>query len=933
MKRSSRIVIPATLLTLAWTGVLADDDEPLTLKSLKGRTAEVEVSEAAPVSTEEKLEAYRNYLDLDTGDELLQAEALRRQADLYMELGEDRFIRDGGNLRNDPNHRKAIELYNQIRRDYPDYIQMELVLYQLSKAYENTGKQKQVLAVLNEFVADYPDSRYYGEAQFRRGEILFMKRDYSGAELAYAEVLKVGDQSRFYEQSLYKSGWSYFKQGFYEPGVEDFLVLLDRKLTGETEAAVAAQVSSMSRAERELFDDTLRVLSLIFSYEAGAASITEYMDSRPAAQYAWLMYESLGELYIEKERYTDAAMVYEAFAADYPLHREAPLFQAESIEAYRKGNFPSLVVEGKQRYVETYGLDAAYWQAWAPAERPEVVAVLKQDLSDLAQYDHARAQKDKDPLAYAAAAGWYRRYLDYFPDDPDSAERSFLLGEVLLESGQPDQAVTAYRNASYNYDGFPKAAEAGYAAILASRAHAETLAGEDAVDWNRQQIREDLIFARAYPDHEETPNVLANVSEQLFAANEFAAASVVAGQMLTRQPPVEIELQRVGWRVVAHARFDEAAYIYAEQAYRNLLALRLDKTEKAEVNERIAASIYRQAEAAQAAGDVDTAVANYLRIEDKSDIKQTAVFDAATLLIVSERWSDSIPVLEQFRKDYPQSEYVNDVSQKLAFSYLQAGMVLAAANEFENLSANGAIDPDTQREVLWQSAELYQKNGDLKSAKRTYTRFTKQFPEPLAESLEARYRLSELALQMNDPKARMAMLNEIIKQDAGAGAERSERSKYLAAKASLELAEPYWGRFAEVRLTAPLKKSLKKKKDRMEDALTAFNKAADYGVAEVTTVATYYVAELYYTLANDLLESERPAGLNEMELEQYEILVEEQAFPFEEQAIELYEVNVSRAAEGIYDDAIRSSYARLATLMPGRYAKPERTESYALLTD
>ena len=81
------------------------------------------------------------------------------------------------------------------------------------------------------------------------------------------------------------------------------------------------------------------------------------------------------------------------------------------------------------------------------------------------------------------------------------------------------------------------------------------------------------------------------------------------------------------------------------------------------------------------------------------------------------------------------------------------------------------------------------------------------------------------------------------------------------------------------------------------------------------------------------MTSEKPPGLNNDELEQYDILLEEQAFPFEEQAIEIYEVNVQRAANGVYDQAVKGSYARLAELMPGRYSRSERTESYASLTD
>ncbi len=135
------------------------------------------------------------------------------------------------------------------------------------------------------------------------------------------------------------------------------------------------------------------------------------------------------------------------------------------------------------------------------------------------------------------------------------------------------------------------------------------------------------------------------------------------------------------------------------------------------------------------------------------------------------------------------------------------------------------------------------------------------------------------------------------------------------------------------KLTAPLKDSLKIKKSRMELALQAYSKAADYGVADVTTAATFEIAELYYRLSRDLMHSERPDSLSAEELEQYDILLEEQAFPFEEKAIEIFVANAGRAADGVYDEAVRKSFDRLAELMPARYGKSERSENVVAQLD
>jgi tetratricopeptide (TPR) repeat protein len=125
-----------------------------------------------------------------------------------------------------------------------------------------------------------------------------------------------------------------------------------------------------------------------------------------------------------------------------------------------------------------------------------------------------------------------------------------------------------------------------------------------------------------------------------------------------------------------------------------------------------------------------------------------------------------------------------------------------------------------------------------------------------------------------------------------------------------------------------LSKSLAAKRRALETALGGYKEAAAYNVAEVTTQASFEMAELYRQLAVDLMASERPKNLNKDELEQYDLLLEEQATPFEEQAIKLHEANAARAQDGIYDAGVKGSYAALAKLMPARFGKTELLGSW-----
>ena len=107
--------------------------------------------------------------------------------------------------------------------------------------------------------------------QFRRGELLFSAKRYPEAERAYAAVIARGGTSAFYQQSLYKHGWSLFKQSLTLESLPSFGGVLDREL-GTHAAQARCSLESLKRADRELVEDTLRVMSIAFSYNDGAAT-------------------------------------------------------------------------------------------------------------------------------------------------------------------------------------------------------------------------------------------------------------------------------------------------------------------------------------------------------------------------------------------------------------------------------------------------------------------------------------------------------------------------------------------------------------------------------------------------------------------------------------------------------------------------------------
>ncbi|MGI9234411.1 MAG: tetratricopeptide repeat protein [Woeseiaceae bacterium] len=931
MKMARYLLSTLVALTVIGSAAHADVKKKDTIKSLEKKTVKIRPGNVILDSNDLARDNYRAFLDLVTDDPELRAEAMRRLGDLELESTEADQLADNIDSLDSAGYDNAVGLYQQLLEAYPDYRRNDTVLYQLARAYEIGGRTEEALDVLNELVEKFPDTALIDEVQFRRGEMLFLRKNYNDAEAAYQDVRAYGEGSRFYEQALYKLGWSQFKLAWHEDSLGPFFDLLDRKIKDVDIGEGEERLGSLKRAERELVEDTFRVLSISFSYMEGANSIDSFLDSRQNPAYSYVIYSNLGDLYLEKERYIDAAETYEAFVAQDPFHAKAPILQVEVIEAYKRGGFPSLVLQGKKGFVERYGMDGEFWIRNPVEENQAVASHLKSNLTDLAQYYHAEAQRDGKKSDYQEAANWYRKYLDYFPGQADSANTNFLLAEILFESEDYEAATSEYERTAYGYIDHEKSAESGYAAILSYREHEKSLTGVAKDDWHKRYLDSGLKFADTYPDHPESGAVLTTVAEDLFAQNQFDLAIAVGQAVVAKQPPVEAALARTAWTVVAHSQFDLGNFNEAERAYYSLQNVTpADDADAAqEIDDRIASSIYKQGEQARDGGDLESAVMHFTRLGQVvpgSDIRATAEYDAAAALINLQAWDRASGVLEQFRADYPDSEFADDVTQKLAVTYLESGQSDQAAKEFERIANADSTTDDVRREALWKASDLYKSAGTVVSEQRVLNDILARYPNPLAESIEARYRLLQIAEQNGDEQDRVFQLRELVNADAVAGAQRSDRTRFLAAKASLELAEPVRERFRVVKLTQPLADSLKLKKSLMEDVLAAYTGAADYGVAEVTTAATFRLGEVYEQFSSDLMDSDRPTELDADALEQYELLLEEQAFPFEEKAIELHTANTNRASDGVYDEWVRMSFDRLAGLMPARYAKKERSE-------
>lgn len=937
------------LIVLCIAGVLAgcaSRPSGETLSSLSRRPApEVEKNQPTAQSREKAVEHYQRFVALETSTRE-QAEAKRRLTDLQLELAErDRLAvieaQESGTIAPEEDfaeldYTAAAAQYEEVLEKFPDFPGTDEVLYQLSRVYTAGSEYEKSMAALDRLVREHPQSPYYAEAQFRRGENLFLDGEYVSSANAYSAVISVGEETRFYEHSLYKYGWAQFKQSEYVGAQQAFFALLDRYF-GVDRVVDESFMEDMAKTRRNSVEDTLRSVSLTLYYQQGAATADEYFITTGKRGYESMVYARLGDFYVEVGDFDRAAATYRGFVKRNPYHISAPQFQVRVMEAYAAAGDADKVLAAKRQLVGDYALESPYWQQNSPRKNPRAMEVVRVNLQELAQHYHAIARRSSSVADADQAAAYYRQYVDMFPSQGDSAHMNFLLAEILFDQQRFDQAAVEYERTSYHYPPHERASEAAYAALLAYAEYEKRLPAtrvEERTLWRKRAVVSAVRFAEIFPKHPEAATVLMNAADELFEMKEPAMANRIAANVI-RRPGVAPELQRSAHIIMAHSTFDQGDYLKAESHYQSVLDLGApDDPQRSSFEEGLAASIYKQAEQLAAAGDQAGAASHFLRVADAapgSSIVPTALYDGAAALLSLEQWAGATEVLERFRAGYPNHELQGDVNQKLALAYLNSGKSTQAAQELEQLSAAADGDPQVRQDALWQAAQLYAEAGDVNRQIQALEDYVFRYRQPFELSIEARHMLAEAERARGNSAQHYRWLQGIV--GTHRGVEGTERTRFLAASASLAMAETTLDDFVSVRLVAPLSENVQRKKRFLEVALDAYETASDYGVAEVTTAATYRIAELYREFSTALVESQRPKGLSDVELEEYELLLEEQAIPFEEKSIELHEINVNRTlSDGLYNDWVKKSYQQLASLYPVRYAKMEmRADPFEML--
>lgn len=919
-----------SLLSLSLTGCFLTETKPLERKTLgqldlSKPQKEVAVKAVTP-SADDIVAAYQEVAKLaPQTNAKLQANSRLAQLSLeQQQLAQEQGLSQGNDY-----FSQTINQYQLLLAQPEGLESRDDVLYQLAKAYFLKGDLEAAYTTVAKLLNEYPEFEHSEELLFRQGEYLFNQKRYGEAKEHYALVVEQHPNSTLVSTARYMLAWSDFKLFNYKASLNNFTKVLDLALQQNGETALS--LDEISSSARYLVADTLRIMSVIFSYnDFDQDPVTHYQ------QYGWqtfsfMNFEALANYYLEKKRYLDAIAVYQKYIENAPAKAHKVDFALAQLSVYKKANFIELLSKYEQTFIAQFGIGSVYLKA--DSEPPSdahfnALTLLEKKYADRSYYQAQTLKKQDKPFEaqFASAANGYSRYLETLAlKNQRDIDSEYLLAESLYQSKQWQLALTQYNNIAYGQLPNKYQDRAGYAVVSiymtklqqAQGANSKTISPELVTN----VVTNWLKFATTFKQHSSATTVLLQTFNLLFEQGLYQELlnyePLLAQFNLTELQGYQAQL------LMAHSHYNLADYDQAELAYKQLLA---NKTQRSPlVAENLAQSMIEQAEQLAGTEQTQLALDKYialLTLLPNTLYREQVQYQVTQYLFSLQLFSKASSWVDDFITRYPTNDSIELLqTQKIdIYKHTQQGDKLA--KQYAYLAENHS-DRNTRRISLLKSAALYFEMGQTERARIQYRSYAHTYPVPFAQNLEAKIALSDIYKNQNKAKEYRFWLNKIILAYQSAPATEKEWAGLAAAKATEVFANDAFYAYKNSQLTLPLKTSLARKRERMTTALNRYQQLAEFGFADYTTQANFKIAKIYHLMAEQIMASERPKHLQDLALEQYELLIEEQAIPFEDKAIALYERNNQLLHSGIYDKWVKETLSELAKLMPARFAKQE----------
>ncbi|MBI5599346.1 MAG: tetratricopeptide repeat protein [Deltaproteobacteria bacterium] len=811
---------------------------------------------------------WEDYMRLTERDENFSLNAVLRFTDMYLDAKDSMYKKDTEAYERD------IILYHSGRMDR-----------------EPAAPQRDYSGLIRHFrrlSKRFKDMKGADALRYGLGYALYEQGERMEAAEVFEDIIKNYPRSPYIVEVNFKLGEFYFDTGQMAEAMEAYTRILEYPYSGFYEKALYklgwvyykndnlekavsafAEVADMHWDEKGmegLGEEALAGVVMSLNHFNETDRALEYFGAKGVKGYAPVVYKRLAGFLIAEAKYDVAIRVFNAYNAVMKTLPEA--------------KEPTLASD------QRVDLDAG-------------ISVFRTQ--------HENGKKTSSTKEILGAIEGYRTLLFLSEQGyPKRAVINLLLAEALFDAGMYADAAVEYTRTAMLYPAGRERGEIAYSAFLSY----EVLfyQSEKGRDENLKSAEATLVAFRA------DLAASAGIEEVLYKLSDMYAqikAFDMARQIVA--PLFEGKGAAAAHKKTAEFYIAEGNFKAAEETYAKVVALEDEPSSR----EMLAKLRYRVAEEDLRAGRYEDAVK---KLDEAavaapgSKASESALIKLGNVYIEKKDTDKLESLVKRLLKAYPGSDGAVVLLVDAGRSIEKEAPAKAAA--FYEQASSLAKKADDPMKLLYAAGLLYEKSGGYDRAEEAFRRYLSGSKD-IAQDKEAEvlYRIGGIQVKRGDRRAGLKTLGALL--------ERFPRAKgFSITGARLFLVNERLDGYMKVELTQPFEETMQHKTELLDGLIAEYSGLVDENIPELLPEIFFSMGTAFENFRDAVLRSERPSDMTEDELREYNFLIEETAYPYEDRAVGAYTSGMKTGlSQKLFDEWVDKSLERLAILRPALYKR------------
>ncbi|HWU41880.1 MAG TPA: tetratricopeptide repeat protein, partial [Bdellovibrio sp.] len=606
--------------------------------------------------------------------------------------------------------KRAIKIYTKIEAEFPNFKQMDSVLFNDAFAHQQVKQMKEADALYGRLLQKFPNSPLIADGTLALGELLYEQGNFSAA-LEQFKSLERFPESRVYSYGMYKAAWTYYNLHDSEHGI--------KKLVEVVKTNPPLQDGEVPTNRHNLRREALRDLTIFIGDTYPANKLYSFFDDIATEEELGQSMNDLAKLYDSHSRQKEMNIFLEEYLDKRPSGTEVVTAHLALVDANETLKKRDKVLDHLQIASDLCRKDSS----WRKQQKPEVV-----QNSCTENFHHVSADltkkwwdiwiKNKQNVPFSdLTQRLFKLMLDNEdPAKPDLKTR-FAYAELLFQLEKYDEASTQYKMVGDKATDEPLRHDSNYSALFSKEKSIEKKK-----DSSKEVERKALAvnYLTKYPNGKYSTGVKFKMGHIAYEENNYPEAEKWLKPLVTVKGAENAEIRKKSEDLILDMLNIKKDYAGIKNFSKQIMTSSTDDARKKSMNKIFDEAHFTEIQEFAKSGDKDQAADKliaYAKEHGDSKLSQDALWQAIGIYYTEGKIFEAAELSSKYVAKYPDDKKDLDALKDAAKAYAEVGQISKAA---ETMVKIADLDKKNRNTHLENAADIYLLEKKIKDARAAY---------------------------------------------------------------------------------------------------------------------------------------------------------------------------------------------------------------------